>query len=219
MSNLLFKINLLKDIIIKRKWGFIPFIFYEFYFDKKYQIKTGGLMLLKDLNIPNASKVFAKDYMPSNYYIFKKSLKRIPEEIKHETFIDFGCGKGRVLLMAAESGFKKIVGIDFSDDLIKICLKNLEVYRNKNSCEFEVICVDALLYSIPKNATLFYFYNPFWPEVFSQIVSKIVESIKANPREAYVIYINPLYSELFDVKNFEKIDEYKDDFKIYKIRS
>jgi len=49
--------------------------------------------------------------------------------IPRATFIDIGCGKGRVLLMAAEHGFRKIIGIDFAADLCLTARGTVELYR------------------------------------------------------------------------------------------
>lgn len=49
--------------------------------------------------------------------------------IPRATFIDIGCGEGRVLLMAAEHGFRKIIGIDLAADLCLTARGNVERYR------------------------------------------------------------------------------------------
>lgn len=44
------------------------------------------------------------------------------------TFIDFGAGMGRVLLMASERPFRKIIGVEFARELITIAENNLRSY-------------------------------------------------------------------------------------------
>jgi 2-polyprenyl-3-methyl-5-hydroxy-6-metoxy-1,4-benzoquinol methylase len=57
-------------------------------------------------------------------------MAALPQKmIPRATFIDIGCGKGRVLLMAAEHGFRKIIGIDFAADLCLTARGNVEQYR------------------------------------------------------------------------------------------
>src|SRR5688572_3346622 len=56
-------------------------------------------------------------------------------------FLDIGSGKGRVLLIASQYGFRKIVGIEFSPELCAIARKNVEVFcrRAKPLASIEVI--------------------------------------------------------------------------------
>ena len=57
-------------------------------------------------------------YQASNYYILEKGFNYL-ESINENNFItDFGCGKGRALVVAAYFEFKKVLrGIDFAKAL------------------------------------------------------------------------------------------------------
>ena len=48
---------------------------------------------------------------------------------EQEVLVDYGSGKGRVLVVAAELGIQRIVGIEFSPGLVAIAKCNLERYR------------------------------------------------------------------------------------------
>jgi len=97
-------------------------------------------------------------------------IKSNPENWKHKTALDFGCGKGRnVTNMLALANFKRVDGIDISEDNIKYCketytnqpsqfyknsgkdlslLKNDEYDFIMSTIVFQHICVHELRYKI-----------------------------------------------------------------------
>ena len=44
------------------------------------------------------------------------------------SFIDFGCGKGRIVLTAALRDFRKIYSIEFSVELSSVARNNVEIF-------------------------------------------------------------------------------------------
>ena len=105
-------------------------------------------------------------------------------------FIDFGSGKGRTLLLASEWRFKKIIGVEFARDLHEIAHKNCRTYRNsKQRClEIESVHMDATEFPLPNGKSVYYFFNPFSPEIFSKVLENIRKSFIARPRKIYIFY-------------------------------
>jgi hypothetical protein len=75
-------------------------------FDLKYGVEIagdiGGRTYLSDLNIPSPNRIYGKDYSgvaPERFLAILSSLNLRFEDF---TFIDFGSGKGRALLLASE---------------------------------------------------------------------------------------------------------------------
>ena len=91
----------------------------NFFFDIKYKTDT-------QLRI-GRSRLIATHYAPSYYSPLKKIFSLIPNKSKLN-FVDIGCGKGKVLLIASLFGFKKISGIDIDNKLLKICKKNIFIF-------------------------------------------------------------------------------------------
>jgi tRNA1(Val) A37 N6-methylase TrmN6 len=119
-------------------------------------------------------------------------------------FIDFGCGKGKVLLLAAELPFKQIIGVELSSELICVAAENLKSYvrRTRMSNVFHLNCMDASEYRIPHEPAIFYFYNPFRAEVMRKVLENIRGSLAAAPREIYLVYLNPVDRSLLDESGF-----------------
>ncbi|MBK8386616.1 MAG: class I SAM-dependent methyltransferase [Candidatus Accumulibacter sp.] len=70
--------------------------------------ETGSL----DIDSPNARH--AVRYEPSPSGMVRSILSTLGLDWRRYTFVDFGAGKGRVLLLAAELPFKNIIGVEFS---------------------------------------------------------------------------------------------------------
>jgi hypothetical protein len=58
-------------------------------------------------------------------------LRDLPiPDVSGYTFIDMGSGKGRMLLLAAEPPFRRIIGVEFASDLDALARSNVKTYRN-----------------------------------------------------------------------------------------
>ena len=94
---------------------------------------------------------------------FQELLGGVPVAHEHYTFIDYGSGKGRALLLAAEWPFKAIIGVEFSRELHRIAEDNLRTYQNPGyRCrDIRTLCMDAVEFELPHEPAILYFYNPF----------------------------------------------------------
>jgi SAM-dependent methyltransferase len=113
-------------------------------------------------------------------------------KIRHQdyAFVDFGCGKGRVLLVASEFPFRRIIGLEFAPQLAETARRNLKTYRAKNQkCfEMEAITADATEYELAHEPQVLYFYSPFARSVMDRIVHNIEDSLKKSPRDLLVLF-------------------------------
>ena len=108
-------------------------------------------------------------------------------------FVDFGSGKGRTLLLAAEAGFKRCEGVEFSAELNRVARSNLQAYRSGRFADKVIIHdMDAAQYTVPDDEPcVIYLYNPFGGPVFSAVLERIIDSWKRRPRDMWIIYLNP----------------------------
>ena len=70
--------------------------------------------------------------------------------------IDLGSGKGRVLLMASNYPFHRIVGVELLPELHRIAMKNVKAYKSSLPRCFALECVvgDALDFVFPVEPTV-----------------------------------------------------------------
>ena len=183
----------------------------EVLFDRRYGTDTFQIVTAEELaDVTSPSKALGRHYQGANpkifMRIFKDVQKRFSRDFSKEVFIDFGCGKGRALLMAALSGFRKSIGVEYSPSLCAIAEKNIETFlkRTKSGTQFEVIRADALTYSIPDEATMFFFFDPFKRELIERVLERIHQSVMRSPRAALVVYMNPRSPEAFSPDKFRR---------------
>lgn len=171
----------------------IRFVVSDFLFDMKYKIDTINTEQLENLDIDSPNKEFGVYYEGTNAYIFKKAFSGVKIDTKNSCFVDFGSGKGKAMFMAAERGFRKVIGVEFSIELVETCRKNLEIFiqRSKSKTEFEIIHMDASLYEIPSEANLLFFSNPFNEMLTNKVIENILRSYEKSPREIWVIHLYP----------------------------
>src|SRR5215475_14101173 len=87
-------------------------------FDRVHNVDTdgqfGGWTYLSDLNIQSPNWIDGNNYLAIAPERFNCVLQSLGISFDQYTFIDFGSGKGRALLLASEFPFKEIVGVEFA---------------------------------------------------------------------------------------------------------
>jgi SAM-dependent methyltransferase len=183
---------------------------YERKYEKKLGINTHSIVNLNSLTLAGANSEQNHHYQGASYFILFSILNKLPEDIKHSNFVDYGCGKGRALFVAEQCGFTKLTGVDIAKELIDDADANKLVYQKKNNqSEFHFLFNDATTFQIPENTSVFYFFNPFGIDILQKVIQNIKESLKQNPRKIYCIYLNPKYKSVFDNSGFKQFCEIK----------
>lgn len=103
---------------------------------------------------------------PSHPAMLRRALRALsvaPEDV----LLDIGCGRGRVLLIAAEFPFKRIIGLDIVPENVEYARRNLAAARVPNA---EVLLVDARD-DLPL-ATVWCFFRLFEPERLAELVGR-----------------------------------------------
>jgi hypothetical protein len=109
-----------------------------------------------------------------------------------------GSGKGRALLVASEFPFKKIVGIELSDQLHRVAEENVRLYKpaSQQCADFDLKCMNALDYVYGDEPLVLFLFDPFGREIFADVIAKLEAALRESPREAYVVYVYPQYEDL-----------------------
>lgn len=169
-------------------------------FDQKLGVETSGFIHHTDLRTNNPNQLFASSYFGSDPEYVRAAIVALPIDYKNFVFIDYGSGKGRVILLATEFPFNGIVGVEFSHELHSIAKENIRRYpRDAAHCKkVESICMDAANYPLPAECLVLYFFNPFDKKIMSLVLQNIQKSLLENPREIFIVYANPVEADLFD---------------------
>ena len=172
-------------------------------FDRRFALDTASIINLPELQTEPRFKD-ANKYAPTPRFLFRRALRHVQVDYDKFVFIDFGCGKGKALLLASELPFKQIIGIELSSKLIRVAEDNLRSYLSRpRECNgVQLACMDATEYQIPYEPAIYYFCNPFGTEVMHKVLENIRLSLAEAPREVYVVYLNPELQSLLDESGF-----------------
>jgi SAM-dependent methyltransferase len=131
-------------------------------------------------------------YAPSPWRLLSYLLP--PSQVdERDVFVDFGCGKGRVLLEATEQyRFRRVIGVEVEPhlaDAARVLLTENQALLGGR--RWEVVTADVLDYEIPDDLTVAYLYDPFTAPVFDALLSRLEASVDRCPRRVRIIYVVP----------------------------
>jgi len=149
---------------------------------------------LKNLTIENSDIARSSPYEAVNYYMLERLLKSFRILSPETSIVDLGCGKGRVMVVAAHLGFKKITGIDFAREICDEAVRNMKKTQNRiHDIDWKVIQSDVLDYSIKPDDSVFFMFNPFVEATLTQFLDKLEQSCKRFPRKTWFLYASPVH--------------------------
>ena len=112
-----------------------------------------------------------------------------------DAIVDFGCGKGGILISLSKYPFSKIAGVEIDPELVKIAQRNIRKLRIRN---VEIACCDAADFRELGDYNYFYLFDPFPCIVMRDVLANIERSIIQKPRKVTIIYLNPYCHELLE---------------------
>ena len=120
--------------------------------------------------------------------------------------VDLGCGKGRVMMVAAYFGFNQIAGVDFAKELCEEATSNMKRMQSDiPGIDWKVIHANVLDYAIQSRDSVFFMFNPFVEESLNVFLDKLEESGKLFPRKTYFIYASPLHASFLENRGYKII--------------
>jgi len=131
-------------------------------------------------------------YQPIDYHTFLAALRPLAKEDRRGTFIDYGCGKGRAVLLASFRHFREVIGVERSAELCAIARRNIERSATwRRAASVRIVEQDATQFVVPDDADLLFFYNPFRGAVMAEVLGQIRASLARRPRRMHLIYALP----------------------------
>lgn len=191
------------------------------WYDWRRGTRTAGWVPLDTFSIAGPNKERGRAYQATPAFAFMRLLEEVPLP-RDAGFVDFGCGKGRVLLLAAEAGFSCVVGIEFASELAAEARDNTSRWlgSNGNRCDISVVEGDVLEYDIAPRDRIFFLFNPFDDVILDRLLDRVEASLQAAPRDAWIIYHNPLESARIEARRqFDLVASHSfwgNDFSVYR---
>lgn len=167
-------------------------------FDRRFGVETGGFEWVSSFEASPDTVAHAHNYGPVRK--IDTYLHSLDIPFQDYTFIDYGCGKGRALLMASDFPFKGIIGVEYAAELVAIARRNLEVYRSgEQKCHaIRVVECDAGVFEPPSAPIVMFLYNPFDAVVLKQVLDRIRNIHTGKRPTNYLIYSDPEHRSLIE---------------------
>jgi SAM-dependent methyltransferase len=156
-------------------------------FDKFYGIDASG-------------SVGSYGYGGSQAGVVRGALKALGDT-RDYAFVDVGCGKGRVAIVASEFPFREITGIELSAELADIARRNVEKMSQRfpGRPPIAIRTGNALDFELPPGKSVLYMYHPFGREPMKRFATKLESALEApDAPEMFVVYCNPVCGEVLD---------------------
>ncbi|MBX3206640.1 MAG: hypothetical protein KF764_16320 [Labilithrix sp.] len=198
----------LRAIGFVRTCGVIRSRLEDFVFDARYGTDTTQINMLEELELDDESRRHGQRYQPTGAYSFRNIMRRLAPP-PGSVFVDYGSGKGRVLMMAALHPFARVVGIEFSTELCDIARRNVDDFRSQEAkaAPIDIVDTDVRKYEYRHDETVFYFFHPFDEAILRATLDGIRESLEARPRRASLVYYLPKHRALVEREAFFQLRE------------
>ena len=160
-------------------------------FDREHGVETAMELPLEAAGVPLADVVRGNGvYRPLTEELFRTSIASIGIDAAKFTFVDIGSGKGKVMFMAADLPFKRIVGIEYAAGLHEVAIRNVATYRSKTQkCkDIEAVHADALDYKLPDGPLVLFTFNALAKEIMRDLLKKL-DRDAASEKDRPIIFI------------------------------
>ena len=132
------------------------------------------------------------DYEPTQFANIRRIFGSLTIDPGRDVFLDYGAGMGRMMVMAAMEPFRRVIGIELTEQFSAIARANLDHLRRRFRCpQVELITADACDFVVPPDVTVIYIYHAFSGKVLARVLERIRQSLDAAPRKTTVIYCAP----------------------------
>jgi hypothetical protein len=158
--------------------------------DRRYGVDTAGSIQLDSLSVRGPNRIFGNECVCTSPKSFDFMMRCLPRDLRGHTFVDFGSGKSRTVLLASRYDFGKIIGVEFAKELVDCANTNIARFNGEwQRCrDLEIVEADATEFVVPDTPLVIFFYNPFTRDVFDTVLNNIVASLASNRRACTIIY-------------------------------
>ncbi|MFY0610034.1 MAG: hypothetical protein JXQ99_00810 [Hyphomicrobiaceae bacterium] len=163
-------------------------------FDQMHGVDTCDIVGVQELGLVDSVGVHAVEYNPTQAHEFLTALGRLDIDHRQYQFLDYGSGKGKVLLLAAKFPFMRITGIEAAECMHQTACANIAKYASaKPACTaITSICIDAAAFVPSRHPVVVYMYNPFDEIILRDVLDQLGKAASDNSLPSYLIYRNPV---------------------------
>ena len=183
-------------------------------FDLRYGTDTGGYLRPDELGSGGIDDAENNGYSAVAPSVFRVACRRWRETLPYSaarvqayTFVDVGAGKGRALLLAAELPFRKIIGVELNETLVRIAQRNVTLWNRlaRPPAKIRVLHEDATAIRWPRGPLLVYFNNPFDCALVGLLASRLAAAAASAPGLVDLLYVNPACADTLTHQGFFRL--------------
>ena len=176
-------------------------------FDEATGMDTAGLIDGSALATGHPHDACNVAYYGTAPSLFHAIVARWGGEPAAYTFVDLGCGKGRVVLLASEMGFRECIGVELNPGLAAVARRNVARWDRGRS-PIRIECGDATEFDFQSGRCLLYLFHPFTGRVLERLLDRIEVVFARRPGELDLLYVNAEFREALEARaGFEQLWE------------
>ena len=175
-------------------------------FDEERGVDTASWVRVPELDTTSANVAHAVRYEPSSVEEFGLLMDKLELDHRDFTFVDYGSGKGRALMLAAGFPFKRIVGVEFAESLNEIARRNVATL-GADAARVDIVLLDATEFDPPPGPVVLYFFDPFDVPLLHGVLDRVLASLAQDPRPAYIVLTGPPeLAAAVEQRGFERVN-------------
>jgi hypothetical protein len=124
--------------------------------------------------------------------LIRRAIDALGIDHSRYSFVDYGAGKGKAMLVAADYPFRRIVGVEYAPRLHEVARSNCERYRSaaQRCFDFEVQGADVLRYQPPPGPLVCFMCNPFDAATLQQVFESWRRRCEGGESDLRILYLN-----------------------------
>jgi SAM-dependent methyltransferase len=176
-------------------------------FDLRHGTDTGGVIYGPALPTGHAHDAFNEGYYATAPSVFgglisrwEDTLARVGLRVSDYHFMDLGCGKGRVLLLASELPFRDVTGIELHAGLGAVAERNVKRWaRRPRACSaISIVCGDVLDLTLPDEPVVLFLFNSFGSSVMRLLLDRLVAAAGERLSPIDLLCVHPDWAEMVE---------------------
>jgi hypothetical protein len=146
---------------------------------------TGGSVSTAELTVHSGAPSHGHSYVAEHPRVIRLWMRAISDPAVF-TLVDLGSGKGRVLVAGAKYGFRRVIGVEYAEELHEAAIMNTAGFRT--SQPIDLVLGDAGTYAYPPEPLVVHLNNPFGEAIMRRVIENLTSSYDELPRPIVVVY-------------------------------
>ncbi len=164
--------------------------FSERYHDWRLGIRTTGVIRPAEAG----AEEHYQCYEAAHYRCLHAAMQYFDPQGEQDVLLDYGCGLGRAVIVAATYPFARVIGVELSEELSRRARENLRRAKRRLRCpRVQIVTADAACYEVPPEVNAVFLFNPFTGPVLQAVIQRLHHSWQRRPRVLRLVYLYPAH--------------------------